>query len=485
MQSSLGRYRMLAKRWAWLVALGIIICAGVTYAADQFITPTYQASATLVLSVCTTQSTAFDCTSAGLAAVPTYAQLITSPSVLNQVVANHKGLTLEELNSMISVKPQSNTQLIEIDVENSDPALAMQLANEVSQSFAEFTNNQFPGRVQIVPAQLPAGPIRPRPLLDTGIGALVGLGLALALIVIFEWIDDRLTNSEEVQELLGTDTLAVFPSLSRKQRSKKVEKIPALVEGYRTLCASLNAAQTTKPFKLVMVTSALVNEGKSTIAANLASFLAMTGKQVLLVDANSHHPVLDQRFQLEDHEGLSSAWTELKVELDGQETSIPTLRVLTAGSNHSNSAELLQSSLASQLFDHFKKQPFDYVIFDTSPLLPVADTQILASYVQATVLVINASKTPRKVLLRAKQVLNRTHATMIGVVLNKSPWSDYGDIRHYLSGSRQPQAKFDLTESHAHPVDASSITTIPTTPRTNGTVEDPDMTIAISHQDKE
>ncbi len=53
---------MLAKRWAWLVALGIIICAGVTYAANQFITPTYQASATLVLSVCTTQSTAFDCT---------------------------------------------------------------------------------------------------------------------------------------------------------------------------------------------------------------------------------------------------------------------------------------------------------------------------------------------------------------------------------------------------------------------------------------
>ena len=100
-------------------------------------------------------------------------------------------------------------------------------------------------------------------------------------------------------------------------------------------------------------------------------------------------------------------------------------------------------------------------------------------------LVIDASKTPRKVLLRARQVLNRTHATIIGVVLNKSPWSDYGDIRHYLSGSRQPKAKFDLTESHAHPVDASSITTIPTTPRTNGTVEDPDMTIAISHQDKE
>jgi len=382
------------------------------------------------------------------------------------------------------VKPQSNTQLIEIDVENSDPALAMQLANEVSQNFAQFTNSQFPGRVQIVPAQLPAGPIRPRPLLDTGIGALVGLGLALTLIVIFEWIDDRLSNSEEVQELLGTDTLAVFPSLSRKQRSKKVEEIPALVEGYRTLCASLNAAQTTRPFKLVMVTSALANEGKSTIAANLASFLAVTGKHVLLVDANSHHPVLDQRFQLEDHEGLSSAWTELKVELDGQETRIPTLRVLTAGSNHSNSAELLQSSLASQLFDHFKKRPFDYVIFDTSPLLPVADTQILASYVQATVLVIDASKTPRKVLLRARQVLNRTHATIIGVVLNKSPWSDYGDIRHYLSDRRQPKAKFDLTEPHAHPVDASSIT-IPTTPPTNGTVDpDPDI-IAISHQDKE
>jgi capsular exopolysaccharide synthesis family protein len=250
------------------------------------------------------------------------------------------------------------------------------------------------------------------------------------------------------------------------------------------LCASLNAAQASKPFKLVMVTSALANEGKSTIAANLASFLAMTGKHVLLVDANSHHPVLDQRFQLEDRQGSSSAWSELKVELDGQETKIPTLRVLTAGSLPSNSAELLQSSLTNQLFDHFKKVPFDYVIFDTPALLPVADAQILASYVQATVLVIDASKTPRKVLLRAKRVLNRTHATLIGAVLNKSPWPEDSDVRPYLNGRWQPKAVSDMAMLHTTSVDGSPIT-IPTTPSTNGAVDDADMTIAISHQDKD
>jgi polysaccharide biosynthesis transport protein len=439
---SLSYYKMLVKRWTWVITLGIVICGGLTYIVSLFIPPVYQASALVYLNLGSSTTSPYDNINASLAALPTYAQLITTPVVLTPVLQEHPGLTLQQLTSMISVKPQTNTQLIEIDVESSNPREAMQLANDVSQSFADHTSGQYVNGIQVIAAVLPTQPVRPRPLRDAGIGALVGLGLALALIFLFEWIDDRPGSPEEVQEIIGLDTLAVIPRLARKERKKKVAQIPTLAEECHILCASLIAAQAIKPFKLVMITSALAREGKSTIAANVASFFAMAGKRVLLVDADLRRPVLDRYFQLDNQKGLSSVlletWAQIEPELDGQPTDIPTLRVLPTGILPSNPAELLESPLAQQLFNHFKQSSqFDYIIFDTPPLLPVADAQILASYIPTTILVIDTSKTSRKFLLRTKRVLSRTSTRVIGAVLNKNRWTESGEIRHYLSGLRR------------------------------------------------
>lgn len=493
MQSPISRYIRLAERWTWLVVLGMFICGGVTYFISKHIPPVYQASATIVLEFGTDPFHAFDNVSASLQATQTYAQLVTSPTVLGPVLANHPGMTLQQLDAMITVKPEPSTQLIDVDVQNRDPRLAMQLANEVCQSFAQLANTQLPGTVQILPAILPTDPIR-KPLQDGGIGALVGLGLALALIVLFEWIDDRLSSFEQVQELLGMEVLTTIPKLSRKERLKQIGET-TLAERCRILCAGLNALWAAEPFKLVLITSALADEGKSTIAANLAIFLATAGKHVLLIDANLHRPVLDQHFGLDNRRGFSNAlqeaWTPHEIGLNAHETDIPTLRVLTAGMPLSNPADLLQSPLTTQLFNHVQKAPFDYVIFDAPPLLPVADTQLLALHVQAAMLVVDVSKTPRKALLRAKQLLNRTRIMMLGTALNKSSWS--GEIHRYRS--YRQQLKVDtimITPPDTPPIKDladPSIADIPTgkladpiTPM-DGLV-DPDNTLTLSRQPK-
>lgn len=482
MQSPLRRYATLAKHWLWLVILGIVLCGGTGYVISKFMQPVYQASALLVVNLSST-TTPYDVTGS-LAIAPTYAQLLNSPAVLDPVVAKHQGLTLAQLGGMISVKPQANTQNIELDVQNADPALATELANEVSQSLADFANTHLAGGVQVVPAELPTSPIGPKASLNAAIGALIGLALAVALIVLFEWTDDSLDRPEEAQEILGLDTLTTIPHLSRKQRVKNLEDVPAFAEGCRMLCANLNAAQAIKPFKLVMVTSALAGEGRSTIAANLASFLAMSGKRVLLVDADLRRPSLHKRFQLYELHGLSSAlldmWMEDETELDGEPTEIQTLRVLTAGVLSSNPGELLQSPRAHELFENFKTTQFDYVVFDTPPLLPVADAQIVASYVQAVVLVVDASRTPRKLLLRARQVLNRTYATKLGIVINKSRWSENGDIREYLNDVSLRQRKL-----------GKNMSTPPNTPPLNGLVkhdanqESTDVTLTLARPPKD
>ena len=465
MKNPLSYYTLLAKRWSWVIILGIVVCSVATFTVSKIERPVYQASATLIVSLASTQSIDF---TQNVEAVQTYAQLLTNPSVLSPVVAQHRGLTIQQLSAMITAKPQLNTQLIELDVENKDPRLAMQLANEVSQSFAQFSNSHLPATIQILPAQEPKVPISPKVLQNTAFGALVGLGLALALIVIFEMSDDRPASPEEVQELLGMGVLAVIPHISRKQLTKQAEEIPGYAEAYRILSANLNIAQAIEPFKLVMITSALAAEGKSTVVSNLASFLVTTGKRVLLVDANPHSPALDAYFQLDQHltppSAFTQRWAWIEEKLDSQltQTGIPNLHVVTAASLGSDFTNLLQSPWASQFFEHFKKAPFDYVIFDTPPLLPVADAQVLASYVEAIVLVVDAAKVPRKVLLRVKRMLNKTRNTILAAVINKSRWAENEEIRRYLNNVQQRRT--DIAELLTTPHRATPMAKPPETP---------------------
>lgn len=444
MQSPLSRYKVLARRWTWLVVLGIVLCSSASYAISKLIHPAYQASAIIEINILSSTS-AYDNFTLSELSVPTYSQLLTNSAVLNPVVAAHPGMTLKGLRAMMAVKPQSNTQLIELDVTNNDPQMAKQLAYDISQSLITYSNLQAPSSIQVLPIDLPTDPVYPKPLSDAGLGAVGGLGLAVALIVIFEWIEGRLAGPQEVRELLGLEILTAIPRLSRKQRGQLPVRTPALVERYRILSANLIAAQAVKPFKLVMVTSALANEGTSSIAANLACWLAMAGKQVLLVDTNLYRPALDQLFQLDNRAGLSNVFLEMwagpRAELYGQPTNIPTLRVLPAGEVPSGPPDILQSPLANQLFEYFKQAPFDYIIFDAPPLLPVADAQLLASLVQAILLVVDADKTPRSVLSRARSTLNRTRTTILGVAINRSPWADDRATRRYANQAWQPETR--------------------------------------------
>jgi succinoglycan biosynthesis transport protein ExoP len=447
MQNSLSRYLLIGKRWLWLLVLGIVVCGSSTYVATKLMRPTYQATTYLMLTVGTSQS-AYDNATAALELQSTYSQLITKPQVLEPVASKYH-FTLEQLTEMIAVKPQSNSQIIEVDVTHSDPQLAMQIANDIAQSLTQFSITRLNGIVQIniLPAITPTIPIRPKPLIDSLLGAVVGLGLALALIIVFEWLDDRINNPEDVQRLLGVEALTIIPALSSDQQAKDIEETPALAEGCRILSATVSTLHKQHPCKLIMVTSALAKEGKSTIAANLASFLAQSGKRVLLVDADLRHPALDHHFQVDNRKGLANIFFEVwtQVELDGQATEIASLRVLPAGILPANAAGILQSPLAQRLLQHFRDiSDFDHIIFDTPPLLPVADAQILASYIDATILVGDISKTPRKLFAQAIHILRKRGTNVVGMVLNKSQWPNYSDIRDYLNSLQQDRQKAHL-----------------------------------------
>ncbi|MBV9708009.1 MAG: polysaccharide biosynthesis tyrosine autokinase [Chloroflexi bacterium] len=420
---SLSHLRAL-RRWLCILTFGVLLCSAGTFVVSQFTPPVYQATATLFIHFETTGSS-YENTSASLEAVPTYAQLVVSPSVLRSVVNDHAHLTLAELSAMVSADVVANTQLIKLNVDSNDPVLAAQLANEICQSFEQFTAGQLPVSIHILPADQPRSPVRPKPLSDTLIGALAGVGCSVAFLLIFEWLD-HLASLEQVQDVLDMEVLGTIAQLPRSQHL--LTTTPTLAETYHVLCARLNALQRIHCCKLLMVTSAVAGEGKSSIAANIAYSLALQGKHVLLVDAHIRNPKLHQYLHLANRTGLSNVFSEMWVqrglELYSQTTDLPTLHVLTAGTLPANPTTLLQFPLIAQLFEYCKQLAVDYVIIDAPALAEKKEASVLLSLVQGVVLVIDASHPSRYELLRVKRMLRGARTPILGVVINKHSWPD-------------------------------------------------------------
>ncbi|MGH2506059.1 MAG: polysaccharide biosynthesis tyrosine autokinase, partial [Ktedonobacteraceae bacterium] len=435
-----------------------------TYLLSTMLRPVYQASTYLIITI--GASTHLSITDS-LQAVPTFAQLITTPSVLAPVVAQHPGMRTQDLLAMLTIKPQANTQIIELDIQAASPGLAAELANQVSQSFTQYANTGAPGTVHFISAQASAIPIQPRPWESAGIGAVVGLLLAVMLSLFFEWISNRATSVEQIQELLGVEIMALVPRVPRKARL--AETWQATAEKYHMICASLNLAQASKSFKLVMFTSALAGEGKSTMISQVAMDLAQAGKQVLLIDLNIHRPVLEQHFRLPSQIGLTNLLarrsTRLPIEQYSQASEVTGLRVLTAGTQRMNSAEFLQALAATQFLALLKQVMFDYVLLDAPPLFAVADTQILLPAFEAVVLVVNGARTPRRVLARTQQVLRRLQTTrVLGVIVNQSLWHDYADTHPYTLSppKRRGKERFGMEQvAIEQPAQATQLLPVP------------------------
>jgi capsular exopolysaccharide synthesis family protein len=189
-------------------------------------------------------------------------------------------------------------------------------------------------------------------------------------------------------------------------------------EQYRTIRTNIQYSSIDKEYKTIMVTSSGPGEGKSTTTANLAAVFAQLGKKVLLVDADMRKPTVHRTFGVNNIYGFTSVLTkQATLEEAVLDTEEKDLYILTSGPIPPNPAELL-SSKAMENFLEEAKELFDYVIFDTPPLLAVADPQIIANKVDGTIFVVFSGKTEIDHALKAKELLEKAQSKVLGVVLN-------------------------------------------------------------------
>ena len=190
-------------------------------------------------------------------------------------------------------------------------------------------------------------------------------------------------------------------------------------EAYRSLRTNLEFSSLDHPIHTLLVTSAVPDEGKSTTLANLGVISAQAGKRVVLLDCDLRRPRLHEFFELSNNVGVTTALLNAEATLPLQATSVPNLRVMTSGPLPPNPADLLASARMKALLEQVAADA-DLVLLDAPPVITVTDAALLAAKVDGVLLVVSAGHTKRDHAQRAKALLAKVNARLVGAVLTNA-----------------------------------------------------------------
>ena len=432
----LGYLRALRKNW-WIVLVVTVIGVGVSAALVSQSTPKYVSNMSFFVN--TNQSTP-----SGLLAGDQYAQqrvdsysiLVTQERLANLVLSDPAvkkvladtgvSMTAGDVAGEITASGQTNTVILSVQVTDTSTQRAQVIATSLATQFVELVKVIDPAvELQVIAGPtLRNGQVSPKTSLDLSLGFLVGLALGIAVAV----LRDRVSTGVKSAEILRKTTR--YPVLGEIRRDRSAKAVPLVVKGarrsprieaYRQLRTSLQFVGVEAAVRVILVTSAVANEGKSVIAGNLAMVFADTEQRVLLVEADLRRPKVNEYFGLEGAVGLSDVLAG-QVELEDvlQPWGDRGLMVLPSGSIPPNPSELLGGRTMGTLMKTLRTK-FDVIVVDSPPLLPVTDAAVTSTHADGVLMVVRAGKTSRKDIEKAVRVLASVDARLFGWVLNMVP----------------------------------------------------------------
>jgi capsular exopolysaccharide synthesis family protein len=324
-------------------------------------------------------------------------------------------------------------------------------------------------------AREPVRPSSPNKKRNLILALILGLGGGVGLAFLFDFLDNSVKTSEDVERYAGLPTLGVVPKFSlegankaysygRRLKGRKeppqleagtgsetaadaapfvvaleraeapltIELVPhffpnsRLAESYRSIRTALLLSSADKPVKSIAVTSALPGEGKTVSVANLAITLAQSGKTVLVVDADLRRPRQHRLFKVKNTFGLTTYLTDsVPIKNVVKSTDIANLFLVNAGPIPPNPAELLGSDKMTR-FIKMMGEECDFMIFDLPPMLEISDALVLGAKVDGVVLVVWGDKTSREALKKAREKLDMLKVRTLGVIINNVTLPHHG-----------------------------------------------------------
>jgi receptor protein-tyrosine kinase len=354
-------------------------------------------------------------------------------------------MSAQELEARVSASAKPDTVLIDVAVLDESPVQARDIANTLSDEFVAMAkeletpeNGASPDARVVVEqrASITDTPVTPKTARNIALGLALGVLLGVGLAALRDYFDNTVKDQATLEGVTSVGLVGSIP-LDKERRKEPAISFDsnrsAIAESFRKLRTNLQFLAVDNPPRVIVVTSALPNEGKTTTALNIALALAEAEHNVLLVDGDMRRAMLGKYLNLVGSVGLStvlSGAASLSEVL--QKTSFPRLTVLTSGAIPPNPRELLGSMAAKKVLAEMRAQ-FDYVIVDSSPLLAVTDAAILASNSDGVLIMARFGQTKREQLAHAVGNLEDVGAPLLGAVFTMTPARGNGSYSYSYS----------------------------------------------------
>jgi len=300
--------------------------------------------------------------------------------------------------------------------------------------------------IQVVDqAEIPKAPYKPDKQRKLLLAAVVGLFLGVGLAFFFEYLDNTIKTTDEVEQIIRLPSFGMIPEISngRKKLMENGNSFPAelitfgqprsmLSEAYRNIRTSILLSFSERPPKTIVITSPCPSEGKTTTVINTAIVLAQTNAKVLIIDADLRNGKVQKVFGGKNGVGLSN-FLSGNAPLDStiRKTEVPNLHYISSGPMPPNPSELIGSKLFKSMIEWLAKK-FDHIIIDSPPVLGFSDSVILSASVDGVIFFLMIRQPPRETLQQTKDVLLQVNAKILGVVINRvnMQHSGYGYYYH-------------------------------------------------------
>ncbi len=358
---------------------------------------------------------------------------------------------INDLNNQISQKTkdlQGMTSALQISQAQQD-LTALQTKLQIAQTnYATLLNNSQHGAANsltvIEKAGVPVTPIGPNKPVIILLVAAIGFILASVIAHLLEYIDKTVKNPEDISRILGLPVIGYIGDMGKKGHEfMYVTEHPhtPISEAFRSLRTNIEFASVEKSLKTIMITSPGTEDGKTTLAVNLALMMAQDDRRVMLVDGDLRRPNLHELFKLPVQPGLTDSFREHGDIFDVFRTwKDKSVTVITAGNQPPNPTELLGSKKMSQVLEKLR-EAMDVAIIDGPPMI-VTDAAVLSSKVDGVVVVIRPGETRADVVKAEIDQLRKVGANIIGVVLNRirnksieAYGGNYAYSPHYKDGA--------------------------------------------------
>lgn len=460
------RTYLLAIRKRWRIVVSAIVLGTLLGVAAVLVsTPVYVASVTFYVSTQPGGDTGSVLSADQFAqsAANSYATLLSSDRAA-QLVVDESGVDLSagQVASRIKGDVTLNTVLLTATVQDTEKSRALAIAQGLSNTFPglvrdldrSVTGSTGQANVSLDTVSGPGvapTPVSPKPKLYVGLGLLAGLLVGLFGAVVRERFDTAVRSIEDLREITDTPLLAAVPEDHTAKTSPLVwgsRAVSQRAEAYRRLRTSLQFADVDNPVRVIVVTSSVPGEGKSSTSVNLALSFADSGRRTVVIEADLRRPKLADYFEVDRSVGLVDVLAG-RADLNHvlQPWGNTGLYVLPSGSIPPNPSELLGSRNMKALLARLR-DTFEFVVIDTPPVLPVTDAAVAATVADGVVFVVSYGRTKRAQVASSFEQLQTVGGRIIGTVFNMSPtkrkggYGPYGDYSAY-DASMTPSAVVD------------------------------------------